>query len=224
MSGTTRGSRSISRKNSSRVSPSSDNPPRRTYGSSSTRSSSSFSSSSCGGSSTAEFVVAAPSPAEFVSSRSTASTVGAAAANAAATPDVVPDVDATAIAPSASRAITFAARSTIRRCTLSLTARRRSFPCVNVTPPCAVLATANSRRTSSLQSNDPTAPSAGVGKNARIAVNAVRTDHEGCHCFGWCGVMLKQIFVPVSNLPFAVSNTNDGGLNGYSGGMMMRPW
>ena len=46
------------------------------------------------------------------------------------------------------------------------------------------LASASSRLTSSLQSSDPTAPSGGVGKNARIAVSAARIDQLGCHCFG----------------------------------------
>ena len=70
----------------------------------------------------------------------------------------------------------------------------------------------------------PTAPSGGVGKNARIAVSAARIDQLGCHCFGWCCEMLRQIFVFVSNRPFGVSSTNDGGLKGYSGGNTMRPW
>ena len=60
--------------------------------------------------------------------------------------------------------------------------------------------------------------------NARTAVSAVRTDQEGCQCSGWCCVMERQIFVLVSNLPLGVSSTNEGGLNGYSGGNSTRPW
>ena len=83
---------------------------------------------------------------------------------------------------------------------------------------------ANARRSSGVWSKDPIAPSAGVGMNARTAVSAVRTDHEGCQCSGWCAVMERQIFVCVSNRPLGVRSTNEGGLNGYSAGSRMRPW
>lgn len=35
--------------------------------------------------------------------------------------------------------------------------------------------------------------------------------------------MDRQILTPVSNLPLGEIMMNDGGLNGYSGGKMMRP-
>ena len=41
--------------------------------------------------------------------------------------------------------------------------------------------------------------------NAIRAVSAVLTDQEGCQCSGWCLEMERQILLPTSNLPLAVS-------------------
>ena len=83
---------------------------------------------------------------------------------------------------------------------------------------------ANTSRSSFVYSSDPTAPSEAVGMNARTAVKAVRTLQLGCQCSGWCCVIDKQIFSFTTNRPEWVSNTNEGGLNGYSGGSNTRPW
>ena len=73
-------------------------------------------------------------------------------------------------------------------------------------------------------SSDPTAPSAGVGRNATSATSAVLTDHEGCQCSGWCCDIVRHTLTLVSNRPLGVNSRNAGGLNGYSDGRMMRPW
>jgi hypothetical protein len=59
---------------------------------------------------------------------------------------------------------------------------------------------------------------------ATSAVSAVRTDHEGCQCSGWCELMDRQILTPVSKRPLGESIMKAGGLKGYSAGSKMRPW
>jgi hypothetical protein len=73
------------------------------------------------------------------------------------------------------------------------------------------------------QSKPPTAPSALVGKNDTIASTAVLIPHAGCQYSGWCPVIVKHIFLLVSNRPFGVRNITEGGLKGYSAGNNILP-
>mmetsp|Transcript_16876 Transcript_16876/g.38902 ORF Transcript_16876/g.38902 Transcript_16876/m.38902 type:complete len:310 (-) Transcript_16876:353-1282(-) len=77
---------------------------------------------------------------------------------------------------------------------------------------------ANRFRSSEVQSKDPTAPSAGVGRKAMRASRIRRIPQAGCHSSGWKAVKLRQIFVWVSKRPEGVKKTICGGLKGYSGG------
>ena len=52
----------------------------------------------------------------------------------------------------------------------------------------------------------------------------VRTPHAGCQCSGWCADTERQTFLPTVKRPLGLSIAIDGGLNGYSGGRVMRPW
>jgi hypothetical protein len=104
-------------------------------------------------------------------------------------------------------------RPNIFSCTNLVTSLLFSLPKVKLTS-FARLFSAYSLRCSSLKSIPPNAPSLGVTINARIAVNAVRTDQLGCQCSSWYDVIDKQIFVNVSKRPFGVKSIKFGGLNG----------
>ena len=56
------------------------------------------------------------------------------------------------------------------------------------------------------------------------AVMIVRMPHAGCQCSGWCAETERQIFLPTVKRPEALSSVIEGGLKGYSGGSVIRPW
>ena len=88
----------------------------------------------------------------------------------------------------------------------------------------SILFLANRRLSSLLQSREPIAPSAGVGKKLMRASKIRRIPHAGCHNSGWKAENDKQTFVFVSNRPDGVKKIILGGLNGYSAGRRIRPW
>ena len=69
----------------------------------------------------------------------------------------------------------------MRRCTAFVSSRRAALPKLGTSD---LLLAANALRSSTVNSNEPTAPSAGVGMNALTARSAVRTLHDGCQCSG----------------------------------------